>query len=176
MHYGNTTFDFLGNSLLEKEKYLVIESSNFLQSNSKEVSKIYCSFSFVKISEIKETSSFGSSFQVLHLFTVLSLTSDVFCKFYFRVKTPLHCINLQREGTVLNQSIQRHFLCYQHKKYLLCLTSYRAETKYLQEYKRPNSFLFRFIHISTFKFVLISLLEIKSFVSLKNESLPFWTR
>ena len=110
MHYGNTTFDFLGNSLLEKEKYLVIESSNFLQSNSKEVSKIYCSFSFVKISEIKETSSFGSSFQVLHLFTVLSLTSDVFCKFYFRVKTPLHCINLQREGTALNQSIQRHFL------------------------------------------------------------------
>ena len=71
----------------------------------------------------------------------------------------------------------RHFLCYQHKKYLLCLTSYRAETKYLQEYKRPNSsFLFRFIHISTFKFVLISLLEIKSFVSLKNESSLLWTR
>ena len=71
----------------------------------------------------------------------------------------------------------RHFLCYQHKKYLLCLTSYRAETKYLQEYKGLNSsFLFRFIHISTFKFVLISLLEIKSFVSLKNESSLLWTR
>ena len=110
MHYVNTTFDFLGNSLLEKEKYLVIESSNFLQSNSKEVSKIYCSFSFVKRSEIKETSSFGSSFQVRHLFTVLSLNSDGFCQFYFLVKTPLHCTNLQREGTILNQSIQRHFL------------------------------------------------------------------
>ena len=29
MHYVNTTFDFWGNSLLEKGKYLVIESSYF---------------------------------------------------------------------------------------------------------------------------------------------------
>ena len=30
MHSVNTTFDFLGNSLLEKGKYLVIESSFFV--------------------------------------------------------------------------------------------------------------------------------------------------
>ena len=29
MHYVNTTFDFFGNSLLEKGKYLVIETSYF---------------------------------------------------------------------------------------------------------------------------------------------------
>ena len=29
MHYVNTTFEFLGNSILEKRKYLVIESSYF---------------------------------------------------------------------------------------------------------------------------------------------------
>ena len=29
MQYLTTTFDFLGNSLVEKEKYLVIESSYF---------------------------------------------------------------------------------------------------------------------------------------------------
>ena len=46
---------------------------------------------------------------------------------------------------------------------------------------KPNSpltfsILLLYIHILTFKCVLISLLEIKSFVSLKNESLLFWSR
>ena len=38
----------------------------------------------------------------LYLLTVLSLNSNVFCYFYLLVKTPLHCINLQREGATLN--------------------------------------------------------------------------
>ena len=41
----------------------------------------------------------------LYFRTVLSLNSNVFCYFYFLVKTPLHCINLQREGTTFNQRI-----------------------------------------------------------------------
>ena len=59
------------------------------------------------------------------------------------------------------------------------VTSHQAEIRYLEEAKSP--FIFRFcielyIHISTFKYVLTSLLEIKSFASIKNESLLFWTR
>ena len=33
MYYVNTAFDFLGNCLLEKKKYVFIESSYFVQSN-----------------------------------------------------------------------------------------------------------------------------------------------
>ena len=41
----------------------------------------------------------------LYFLAVLSLNSNVFCWFYLLVKTPLHCINLQREGTTLNLRI-----------------------------------------------------------------------
>ena len=37
MYYANTTIDFLGNSLLEKGKYLVIESNFCLQYNKNKV-------------------------------------------------------------------------------------------------------------------------------------------
>ena len=33
----------------------------------------------------------------LSFLTSLSLTSNVFCSLYLLVKTPLHCVNLQRE-------------------------------------------------------------------------------
>ena len=74
MHYVNTTFDFLGNSLSEKEKCLVIES---YFCNKNEVLLIYCGFSFWKI-RIKEI---GCSFEVLLFPTILSLKSNVFASF-----------------------------------------------------------------------------------------------
>ena len=76
MHYVNTTFDFWGNSLLEKGKYLVIESSYLNQSNENEVLQIYCSFSFLKD---KKSNKLVVALEFLYFLTVLSLYSNAFC-------------------------------------------------------------------------------------------------
>ena len=52
MHYDhvNTTFDFLGNSLLEKGKYLVIESSCFcVEKLTMKFYRFIVAFLFLKI-------------------------------------------------------------------------------------------------------------------------------
>ena len=58
------------------------------------------------------------------------------------------------------------------------LLATKQQKKYLEEAKFSLKFqlLQPYIHISTFKFVLISLLVIKYFASLKNESSLFWMR
>ena len=52
MHYDyvNTTFDFLGNSLLEKGKYLVFESSYFcVEKSTMKFYRFVGAFLFLKI-------------------------------------------------------------------------------------------------------------------------------
>ena len=77
VHYVNTAFDFLGNCLLEKRKYVAIESSYFSVEYKNKVLLIYCSFSsfffFLKDKKLKKLAV------TLKLFTVLSLNSNVFC-------------------------------------------------------------------------------------------------
>ena len=52
MHYVNTAFDFLGNCLLEKGKYVAIESYFCVYKNK--VLLIYCSFFFWKYKKLKK--------------------------------------------------------------------------------------------------------------------------
>ena len=75
MHYVNTAFHFLGNGLLEKGKYVVIESSYFCVSSKNKVLLIYCSFYlfiYLKDNKLKKLAV------ALKFLTVLSLNS-VFC-------------------------------------------------------------------------------------------------
>ena len=53
----------------------------------------------------KKSKKLVVALKFLYFLTVLSLNSLVFCQFYLLKKTPLHCINLQREGTTLNLRI-----------------------------------------------------------------------
>ena len=60
MHYANTTFDFLEDSLIEKGNILLLNHHIFM-SNKNEVLLIYCNFSFSGRRDIKEI---GCSFEV----------------------------------------------------------------------------------------------------------------
>ena len=75
MHYVKKAFDFLGNCLLEKEKYVVIESSYFSVGYKNKVLLIYCSFSFSLLLKDKKLKKLAVA---LKLLTVLSLNSSVF--------------------------------------------------------------------------------------------------
>ena len=75
MHYVKKAFDFLGNCLLEKEKYVVIESSYFSVGYKNKVLLIYCSFSFFLLLKDKKLKKLAVA---LKLLTVLSLNSSVF--------------------------------------------------------------------------------------------------
>ena len=75
VHYVKKAFDFLGNCLLEKEKYVVIESSYFSVGYKNKVLLIYCSFSFFLLLKDKKLKKLAVA---LKLLTVLSLNSSVF--------------------------------------------------------------------------------------------------
>ena len=75
MHYVKKAFDFLGNCLLEKEKYVVIESSYFSVGYKNKVLLIYCSFSFFLFLKDKKLKKLAVA---LKLLAVLSLNSSVF--------------------------------------------------------------------------------------------------
>ena len=70
MHYLNTAFNFGGNYLLEKGKYVVIESSVY----ENKILLTYCSFSFF----LKD----NKLAVVLKLLTVLKLVSAIFYQFF----------------------------------------------------------------------------------------------
>ena len=70
MHCVNTAFDFWGNCLLEKGKYVVIESSYFCV---KFYWLIAAFIFFLKDKELKKLAV------ALKFLTVLSLNSNVFC-------------------------------------------------------------------------------------------------
>ena len=85
MHYVNTTFDFGGDSLLEKGKYLAIIFSYFkyifAYSNKNEVLPIYCRFSFILfyLFFLKDKLKIlAVALKFLYFLKVLSLNS-VFC-------------------------------------------------------------------------------------------------
>ena len=77
----------------------------FVKSNKNEVLLIYCSFSFFFLLKDKILKKLAAVFKFLYFLTILSLNFDAFCWFYLLVKIPLHCINLQREGTTLISAI-----------------------------------------------------------------------
>ena len=83
-----------------------------------------------------------------------------------------------RRNHLKPESLETLFLLSVLKMPIKSVTSYQAEIKYLEEAKLSFDFwiLQLYINISTIKCFFISLLEIKSFVSLKNECLLFWMR
>ena len=90
----NTTLIFEGNLLIEKGEYLVIEWSYFLCRVIK--IKFYWFIAAFLFLDRWESKEIDSSFEV------------PLCP-YLLEKIPLHCINIQREETIVNQRIQRHF-------------------------------------------------------------------
>ena len=99
MHYVNTAFDFFGNCLLEKRKFLMLLNHDiFAKSNKNKVLLISRSFSF----SFLEDKKLKKLAVALTLLIVLSLKSNIFYSFCLLVKICLHCINLQSQGTTLN--------------------------------------------------------------------------
>ena len=106
MHYVNTAFNFLVNYLLEKIKYVVIESSYF-RIIKKNVNKLV--LFFVKDKKLKKlavalklyTYCFKFKFEC---FLLVLFGSKGSSPFYKSSKTRNH----------LKLGILRHFFCYQH--------------------------------------------------------------
>ena len=115
MHYVNTAFDFLANCLLEKGKYVVI------QSNENEDLQFYCrglSFFFLKGKTLNKLDV------ALNFLTILSLNSNAFCQSYLLVKIRNH---------LKPENLETPFLLSVLKKPIKSVNSYQAEIKYLED-------------------------------------------
>ena len=72
------------------------------------------------------------------------------------------------------ENCQREFhFCWHEIDYTTFASAFFVDVK---SFELERLILWLYTHISMFKCVLVSLLEIKSFVSLRNESLLFWVR
>ena len=109
----------------------------------------------------------------LTLVTALSLNSNVFCWFCLLVKIPLHCVNLQRQGTTLNLRIWDTFSPLSFKMPFKSVTSYQAEITLTLFWFLDFATVYSYFNIQMCSYLM---LEIKSFVSLKNEPFLFWAR
>ena len=78
MHYFNTAFDLLGNCLLEKRNYVVIESSYYCVKYiiNMKFYRFIAAFLFFFVLKDKKLKKLAVALKFL---TVLSLNSSVFC-------------------------------------------------------------------------------------------------
>ena len=134
MRYVNTTFNFLGNSLTEKGKSLVFESSYFCVDNY--VLLIYCSFSFF-FWEDKKLKKLAEALKFPYFFTALRLNSNLF--YYCFLLVLYACKDL---SSLYNSSKRRNYLQPDNLETLFLLSAIKVtiksgtnkvEMKYLEE-------------------------------------------
>ena len=133
MHYVNTTFEFLGNSLIENGKYFLLNHHIFVYRNKYEVSLIYYSFS-VFFLEDKKAKKSAVALKFLYILTVLSLNYTLTYQGFLLVL--FACVNpfpfyksSKRRNHLKPENFETLFLLSALKVSIKYVTSYQAEMK-----------------------------------------------